>query len=116
MFLQQRLSHRLRVSARFRYGSNFPIVGYFEGSADALRLAAERNQVRLPAYARLDLSASRTFTYQRSRLTLFVEVMNATNRDNYGPADGFVRNTLVAENFSERLLPIVPSAGILLEF
>lgn len=115
-FVQQRLSWRMRVSARFRYGSNFPIVGYLEGSHDALRLGSERNRVRLPAYARLDLSGSRTFTFDRSRLTLFVEIMNVTNRDNYGPADGFIRNTLVAANYSETLIPILPSAGILIEF
>ncbi len=88
VYVQQRLSYRLRVSAKFRYGSNFPIVGYFEGTNDALRLSALRNQVRLPAYARLDLGGSRTFAFTSSRLTLFVEVMNVTKRDNYGPSDG----------------------------
>jgi hypothetical protein len=116
VFVQQRLSWRMRVSARFRYGSNFPLIGYLEGAHDALRLGTERNRVRLPAYARLDLSGSRTFTFERSRLTLFVEIMNVTNRDNYGPGDGFIRSNLVAANYSEKLLPIVPSAGVLIEF
>jgi hypothetical protein len=116
VFVQQRLSWRMRVSARFRYGSNFPMVGYLDGEHEALRLGTERNRVRLPAYARLDLSGSRTFTFERTRLTLFVEVMNVTNRDNYGPADGFIRSNLVAANYSEKLLPIVPSAGVLIEF
>jgi hypothetical protein len=116
VFVQQRLSWRMRVSARFRYGSNFPFVGYFDGTSEALVLGAGRNLVRLPAYARLDLSGSRTFTFERSRLTLFVEVMNVTNRDNFGPADGSIRANLAAVNYSEKLLPIVPSAGILVEF
>lgn len=116
VFVQQRVSSRLRVSAKFRYGSNFPLVGYFQGTHDALALGTERNQVRLPPYARLDLGGSRTFTYNRSRLTLFVEIMNVTNRDNYGPADGAIRNTLAAVDFSERLIPLLPSAGLLLEF
>ena len=116
VFVQQRVSSRLRVSAKFRYGSNFPLVGYFQGTHDALALGTERNQARLPPYARLDLSGSRTFTYNRSRLTLFVEIMNVTNRDNYGPADGAIRNTLAAVDFSERLIPLLPSAGLLLEF
>jgi hypothetical protein len=116
VFVQQRLSWRMRVSARFRYGSNFPIVGYLEGTNEALRLGGQRNRVRLPAYARLDLSGSRTFTFERSRLSLFVEIMNVTDRDNYGPAYGFIRGSLEAANYSERLIPFVPSAGLLVEF
>ena len=92
VFVQQRLSYRLKVSAKFRYGSNFPIVGYFDGDDDDLRLGSMRNTVRLPDYARLDLSGSRTFTFTRSRLTLFVEVMNVTGRENFGPADGAIRS------------------------
>ena len=115
-YVQQRLSYRLRVSAKFRYGSNFPIVGYFTGSNDALFLGAVRNAVRMPPYVRLDVSGSRTFTFARSRLTLFVEIMNVLNRDNYGPADGGIRNNLSATDFTEKLIPILPSAGLLLEF
>src|SRR4029079_13672831 len=47
-FVQQRLSYRLKVSAKFRYGSNFPIVGYFSGSNDNLHLGSVRNAGRLP--------------------------------------------------------------------
>lgn len=116
VFVQQHLSYRLKVSAKFRYGSNFPIVGYYTGSNDDLRLASTRNDVRLPPYARLDLSGSRTFTFTRSRLTLFVEIVNATGRRNFGPADGFIRSTGQAIGFSERLIPFLPSAGMLVEF
>jgi hypothetical protein len=114
--VQQRLSYRLRVMAKLRYGSNFPIVGYYGGTHEALVLGTERNRVRLPAYVRLDFSGSRTFTFSRSRLTLFIEVMNATGRDNYGPSDGSIRTNLSAVNFTEKLIPLVPSAGMLIEF
>lgn len=116
VFIQQRLSYRLKVSAKLRYGSNFPIVGYYTGSNDDLRLGSTRNDVRLPAYVRLDLSGSRTFTFTRNRVTLFVEVVNATGRRNFGPAEGFIRSTGEAVGFSERLIPFLPSAGMLLEF
>lgn len=115
-FVQQRLSYRFRASAKFRYGSNVPVVGYFTGVHDALQLGSERNTVRLPSYARLDLSGSRTFTFTRSRMTLFVEIMNVLNRRNYGPSDGSIRSTLAAIDYSEKLIPILPSAGMLLEF
>jgi hypothetical protein len=116
LFVQQRLSYRMNASAKLRVGSSFPIVGYFDGVAEDMRLSTERNRVRIPAYSRLDLRLSRTFTFVRSRLTLFVEVMNATGHDNYGPADGSIRNTLQAVNYVEQLIPRLPSAGILWEF
>ena len=73
--------------------------------------------VRLPLYARLDVRANRTFTFERSRLTLFVEVMNLLGRDNGGQSDGFVvPGTLRAVGYVEGLLPRVPSAGLLFEF
>jgi hypothetical protein len=118
IFAQQRLSYRMTVSAKFRVGSNFPLVGYFSGTTDpdALKLSTTRNDVRLPVYARLDIRANRTFTFQRSRLTLFVEVMNLLNRDNLRQVDGSIRTNLDAIGFVDRLLPRVPSAGLLFEF
>jgi hypothetical protein len=112
----QRLSYRTTVGAKLRLGTNMPIVGYFEGEPDALRLSATRNGVRLPFYARVDVRATRTFTFETRRVTLFVEVMNVLARDNYGQADGAIRGDLAAVGYLERLIPLVPSAGLLLEF
>jgi hypothetical protein len=116
VFAQQRLSYRLLASAKLRVGSNVPLVGYFSRTGETLRLAVDRNRVRLPRYARLDLRVTRTFTFDRRRLTLFVEVMNALGRENVGQADGSIRATLEAVGFAERLIPRVPSAGLLMEF
>ncbi len=116
VFVQQRLSYRMNANMKLRIGSNVPVVGYFEGTTAALRLSALRNQVRLPVYARLDLRGSRTFTFERHRLTLFLEVMNALGRRNLGQTDGSIRTNLDAINYIEKLLPVVPSAGILIEF
>jgi hypothetical protein len=116
MVVTQRLSYRTSVGAKLRVGSNVPLTGYFAGTLDDLHLAATRNTVRLPTYARLDLRATRTFTFDTRRLTLFVEVMNALGRDNYGQSDGTIRNTLRAEGYLERMIPFVPSAGFLIEF
>jgi hypothetical protein len=116
VFLHQRLSYRSAVSAKFRLGSNVPLVGYFRGTPDALKLSDARNQVRLPWYVRLDLRANRTFTFARRRLTLFAEVVNVLGRRNLGQADGFSRTSLEAVFFTEKLIPRVPSAGFLIEF
>jgi hypothetical protein len=117
VFVQQRLSDRLSLTGKFRLGSNFPIAGYFSGSASELSLGSVRNQVRLPLYSRLDLRVNRTFMFNRSRLTLFAEVMNVLDRDNGRQSAGSIDSvTLRATGYLERLLPRVPSAGLLFEF
>jgi hypothetical protein len=117
MFVEARLSYRLAVNARWRYGSNFPLVGYFTGTMEDLKLGSIRNQVRLPAYSRLDVRANRTFTFDKRRLTLFIEVMNVLNHSNVAQFTGSVNSvTLVAKGWTQDLIPRVPSAGILIEF
>jgi outer membrane receptor for ferrienterochelin and colicin len=112
-----RTSNKLGLSARFRYGSNFPIPGYFAQVGDAYFLGAERNTVRLPVYARLDLRADWAFTYRKSRLTLFVEVLNLLKRPNYALSEGSL-NIATGQVFelTEKGFPLLPSAGILIEF
>jgi hypothetical protein len=114
-FVEQRVSYRMDVSAKLRVGSNFPIVGYFSGSPESLQLSSQRNRVRLPTYARLDLRANRTFTFDRRRLTLFVEVMNVLGRQNLRRSSGSISPAGVS-GFVEREIPFVPSAGLLIEF
>jgi hypothetical protein len=116
-YLAYRWSGRTSLSARMRYGSNFPIVGYIAQDASGYALSAERNGIRLPAYARLDLRADRTFTYRKSRLTLFLEVVNATNRDNYrANSPGVNITTRRVFEPIESLFPLLPVAGMLIEF
>ncbi len=116
-YVAYRWSGRTSLSARMRYGSNFPIVGYVAQDANGYLLSAQRNGIRLPAYSRLDLHADRTFTYRKSRLTLFIEVVNAMNRDNYRP-NSFRVNTNTRRVFEpiESLFPLLPVAGVLIEF
>jgi hypothetical protein len=117
VFVEARLSYRMAVNARWRYGSNFPLVGYFTGTPDDLKLGSIRNQVRLPPYSRLDVRANRTFTFDKRRLTLFIEVMNVLNHSNLSQFTGSVNPvTLVASHWTQELIPRVPSAGILIEF
>jgi hypothetical protein len=117
MFAEYRLSYRAAVSAKLRVGSNVPVVGYYEQTGpETLRVSHLRNQVRLPVYARLDLRATRTFTSERRRITLFVEVMNVLDRTNVRQTEATLRPNLEVIGLAERLIPLVPSAGILIEF
>ena len=117
VFAEHRLSYRAAVSAKLRVGSNVPIVGYFEQSGpETLRLSNVRNAVRLPVYARLDLRATRTFTSDRRRVTLFFELMNVLGRNNVRQTEANIRPTLEVTGLAERLIPFVPSAGVFIEF
>jgi hypothetical protein len=117
MYGSYRLSDRTSLSARFRAASNVPLVGYYRRLGDQVALGEERNRVRLSDYVRLDLRANRTFDVRNGRLTLFVEVLNATGRRNQRAHeqpyyDGFG----VVPEPTEDLLPIIPSAGLRIEF
>ncbi len=116
-YVSYRFGGRTSLSARMRYGSNFPIVGYIGQDANGYTLSAQRNGLRLPAYSRLDLRADRTFTYRKSRLTLFMEVVNATGHDNYrANSPGINLGTRRVFGPMESLFPLLPVAGVLVEF
>jgi outer membrane cobalamin receptor len=125
-----RLSNRSSIGAKFRYGSNYPITGYvgqqsFSPNAPALLggdrpvffgLTDRRNTLRLPAYARLDVRADRAVTWGGRRATLFVEVANVLNRRNERNVPSAVGRNGQLHGVTDSLLPIVPSAGFVIEF
>ncbi|OLC79721.1 MAG: hypothetical protein AUH72_13955 [Acidobacteria bacterium 13_1_40CM_4_65_8] len=112
-----RVTDRTSVGARFRAGSNFPITGYWAEQGGAYFVGTDRNTLRVPTYARLDVRANRTFTWERKRLTLFAEGINLLNRPNVRfslPAVN--RRTFEATGLLDTMVPLIPSVGILLEF
>jgi hypothetical protein len=123
-----RLTDRTSVAMKFRTSSNFPVRGYFEQlPATPARpvpddqparygLSAVRNTARLPAYARLDLRANRTWTLDRSRLTLYVEMTNVGGRTNWRTGNGGIRPNGEIVGLLDPLVPFLPSAGLLWEF
>lgn len=112
-----RWSARTSVSSRLRYGSNFPITAYVSERGSEWVVAAERSRARLPAYARVDVRADRAFVLGSRRLTLFVEVINALNRDNVRPQAGALNvASRTVTGLTERVFPFLPSAGVLVEF
>ena len=113
---QYRLSPQTSVGAKLRVGSNVPYAGYFDERPGGLFAGTERNTVRLPTYARLDLRADRTFNYDKRRLTLFVEIINVLNRTNVAPANGIIGFTGRAVEFTDQMFPLLPSAGVRIDF
>jgi hypothetical protein len=117
VFVRARVSDHFAANVKVRVGSNVPLVGYFKGTVDpdVLTLSTARNQVRLPLYARVDLRLDRTFTFDRRRITAFIEIINVLNRRNIRQMAGSVFGS-TASNFTQREIPIIPSIGILIEF
>jgi hypothetical protein len=124
-----RFSDRMSFSARFRAGSNFPAVGYYEsrdtppagGSPQPGPpfhfISTTRNNVRVPVYSRLDVRANRTFSVRAARLTLFAEVLNLYARDNVRAASaGINGETFQVFGLFDSMFPLIPSAGLSLEF
>ena len=112
-----RMSDRTSLSARVRLGSNTPAAGYWTQRDGAYWVSDSRNTLRTPGYARVDLRANRTVTRMHGRMTLYVEVLNVLGRDNqrFLPP-GASRRTVEASKMFESMLPLVPSAGLLVEF
>jgi hypothetical protein len=115
-FGQYRWSPVTSVSVRFRYGSNYPLVGYFEDRDGDLYIGTFRNDLRVPVYSRLDVRANRSFDMTYGRLTLFAEVINVLNHENVRQDfQGFNADLRYNEPFEE-LFGIVPTVGVLFEF
>ena len=112
-----RMSDRTSISARFRAGSNTPAVGYWTSRDGVDYVTDVRNTLRIPQYSRLDLRANRVFPRRHGRLTLHVEVLNVLGHDNMRVIPPSVnRRTFEASGLFESILPLVPSAGVLIEF
>jgi hypothetical protein len=101
-----RFTNTFNLSGQWRHGSGLPMIGFFREGDGRLVVGSERNSVRLPAFSRLDLRASKAFHFKRSKLTLSGEVINVFARDNYRQAG----------QRREKLLPFLPSIGVAFEF
>jgi len=129
LFGSYRLSSRMNISGRYRYGSNYPLIGYIgepsrglgvpptvDGRPLFYGLDDERNTLRLPAYSRFDVRADRAFNWSKRRLLVFVEVANVLNHTNLRNASYSVDRAGRVFETTESLLPIVPSGGVVFEF
>jgi TonB dependent receptor-like, beta-barrel/Carboxypeptidase regulatory-like domain len=116
-YVLYRLTNRFSLTGKLRTDTNVPAVGYWEERGGNYFVSDTRNQLRVPTYARLDVRANRTFNRHSSRITLFVEVMNVLGRDNVRfTSPGVNGRTGQAFGLFETMIPLVPSAGVLVEF
>lgn len=81
----------------------------------------QRNDTPLPNYFSLDARLSRSWEWPENSLTLFAEVTNLTDRDNVGgvahefdPVE--TDSSLLVTADPEKLLPLIPSLGLVWRF
>ncbi len=112
-----RFAETWNFSSEWRYGSGQPIPGFYGHDAAGYFLTTQRNQVRVPYYSRVDVRLSKAFLFKKAKLTVTGEVLNLLNRENvrFVGFDFFNLNGRAFGNF-DRILPILPSAGVVIEF
>jgi hypothetical protein len=116
-----RFSETWNVSSEWRYGSGQPVPGFYRQIGNSLGasyfLSNVRNTTRLPSYNRVDVRVNKAFLFEKWKMTLNGEVINATNSNNrrYAGFDGFGFDGRVFGKL-DRVLPILPSAGVIVEF
>jgi hypothetical protein len=116
-----RFNETWNLSSEWRYGSGQPVPGFYGQSGTQVGtgyfLSGARNTTRLPVYSRVDVRVNKAFLFKNWKLTLNGEVINATNRNNLRYA-GFDRYSFDGTVFGQldRVLPILPSAGVVVEF
>jgi len=117
-YLSYRLRPSINLSAKFSYGSGFPVPGFFSLQDGTYYLAAERNLVRLPAYQKLDIRMNKSKILKHGKMTLFVEVVNVLNHANYrfDSYNGYDAGSKQAYVSLSEMFPLLPSAGVTFEF
>jgi hypothetical protein len=117
-YLSYRLRPSVNLSGKLSYGSGFPVPGFLTMQGGEYYLAAERNLVRLPAYQRLDVRMNKSKTFEHAKMTIFVEAVNVLNHSNYrfDSYNSYDPTTGQAYISLSKMFPILPSAGMTLEF
>ena len=112
-----RFTDTWNLSSEWRYGSGQPVPGFFGQDSAGYFLTSQRNQTRLPLYSRVDVRLSKAFLFSKWKLTVTGEVLNLLNHNNlrYAGFDFYSFNGRVFGQL-DRVLPIVPSAGVVIEF
>ena len=116
-----RFNETWNLSSEWRYGNGQPVPGFYRQTGTQVGtgyfLSNARNTTRLPVYSRVDVRVNKAFLFKNWKLTLNGEVINATNRNNlrYAGFDGYYPDGRVFGQL-DRVLPILPSAGVVVEF
>jgi hypothetical protein len=122
-----RLGRKWQISGAYQYHTGWPVteqyarpeaVGGENPSTPFLvrRYFGPLNQVRLPAYKRLDLRVTRDVELEDSRIELFLDIFNVLNERNlrsyqYDPDYLHLFGGRTLRTPGDELLPILPTLG-----
>ena len=112
-----RLRPSVNLSLRAVWGTGFPMPGFLEKTGTLYYLTDKRNALRLGNYQRTDFRVNKNWTHVKWKTTLYGEVVNITNQTNYrfDSFDGYNSKTGQASITLDKLFPILPSLGVVLE-
>jgi hypothetical protein len=117
VYASYRFTDTLNLSGQWRYGSGLPIPGFIEQVGANFFITTDRNLARLPAYSHADVRVSKAFLFNKWKLTIHGEVLNLLNRENvrFTGLEGIGFNNQAFIGL-DKLLRILPSGGIAIEF
>jgi TonB family protein len=107
------LGHGFEVGARARYATGYPRTpvesAYFDVKSGTYQpIFGALNSIRIPDFVQLDVRLSKRFTLPHSVLEAYLDVQNATNRQN-------PEEIVYSPDYSQRKyitgLPLLPVAG-----
>jgi hypothetical protein len=119
LYLSYRFAPSWNLAGKYAYGSGDPIPGFFRlDPSGVYYLTDQRNATRLKSYQRADFRLNKSFVFDRWKLTFYGELINATNHKNprFVSFDSVDSRTGRASLTIQRVFPILPSAGIMLEY
>jgi hypothetical protein len=116
IYATYRLKPTLNLSAKYRYGSNFPVPAFLLVQGESVTLISERNQSRPPVYSRLDVRANKAFHFDRWKLTLYGEVLNVLGHKNTRYTTQMDTVNRFVSFDKETMFPLLPIAGLRVEF
>ncbi len=117
-FGNYRVRPTVNLSLKWLYGSGYPLPGFYRIQDGQYFLAESRNQVKVDTFQRVDARLNKAYVFQRWKVTLYAEVVNVFNRANhrFSSFDGYNSRTGRVWLSVTKMFPIIPSAGVVLEF
>ena len=112
-----RLRPSVNLSVRSIFGTGFPIPGFLTRSGSNYYLTTQRNGTRLGNYQRTDFRVNKNWTRVKWKTTLYGELINLSNQTNYrfDSFNGYTTSTHQAYLTLDKLFPILPSVGVVVE-
>jgi hypothetical protein len=112
-----RLRPSVNLSLRSVWGTGFPLPGFLEKTGTSYYLTSQRNAQRLGNYQRTDFRVNKNWTHVKWKTTLYGEVVNISNQTNYryDSFDSYNSKTFQAYITLDKLFPILPSLGVVVE-